>query len=964
MYFPWETYTYNTCFKPRKNLPFFSIFLMSSLRYSLPVALLIAFLPTQALASVSLSSLLSNPAWDDTLGEYIEVRNTGCSSVDISGYRLSDLSGKIYTLWSGTTIASHENKKFPYRETKIILNNTGDESVYLRSTTGVLIDSYSYSGTQRDDVILSMSLTDEVCSIPIVLTGSTSTSSWNLLTQSWMVVASTGSTNSTGTIIYTWSTLSWSSVYTGSTNTGSISIGDMISSGMSNIWILTDTGSLSPASWTMSDTGTSISPSGSWVTLSPPSSDIGSISSASGMTENLSGSLIDPVATSIGSDTNTWVVAPIDARGSNSWMLVNTEIISTWATVISSGSTSSPVVSLSGSTNSGILASYTETGLLSPMEIYYSDSSQDGKIDTLEIIYPYTLTGRVNMGTIALYSATGWLYSARVNTSTGYIVSGSLSGNILILHLLEWDIEKTTLKVNNTTTSELRLKSLWDLGYRSIGWQVSEDLLLTKSFDDYRRVYKKNIQSSDGLTTYAAMTSTGSSNTGIILSSSGWNVWSSGSIRIPVSFPDIILTLQSPTNATLSWEIFTCLTPDCRVNLTLEPIFSSGYAMRDYQCYFGTGETLTLDDDCNPNTIYFSTSWSLTIELVSKKDMIQKSRKVYWVDYRSTNSISPEIRSTSPTSPLRSPDTGKPRAILKIDGKWQDYYEKIGDYELNCHTATCSLNWTAEDSYDPEGSKVHWLWIYGPNDISTSRDPGTRKYGLWDHSMILRVVDSTWNYTEIWYIIHVLGPKPEEEKVKKEKISKSENREKKEKKILSEIRKKKKHKKMKMIFFSPPIVLLQGRTGEKISEDLYACRYKKTPLCSMNFSLSGTLKWYDYVWQLDGEEIFTGKNPKVWKLASGVYDVRVISYHAGSWAEVSRSDFTIRVSAEPKKAKKIKTKKPKFSKKIKIPKIIPEVQAKTQDAENPDVWGLGAWVVLFGSGILLWYIVKRRRRSL
>ena len=88
-------------------------------------------------------------------------------------------------------------------------------------------------------------------------------------------------------------------------------------------------------------------------------------------------------------------------------MLVNTEIISTGATVISSGSTSSPGVSLSGSTNSGILASYTETGLLSPMEMYYSDSSQDGKIDTLEIIYPYTLTGRVNTGSIALYSATG-----------------------------------------------------------------------------------------------------------------------------------------------------------------------------------------------------------------------------------------------------------------------------------------------------------------------------------------------------------------------------------------------------------------------------------------------------------------------------------------------------------------------------------------------------------------------------
>ena len=75
-------------------------------------------------------------------------------------------------------IASHENQRFLYRETKIVLNNTGNESVYLRSATGLLIDTYSYSGTQRDDVVLRISLIDEVCStLPQTLTGTTSTGS-------------------------------------------------------------------------------------------------------------------------------------------------------------------------------------------------------------------------------------------------------------------------------------------------------------------------------------------------------------------------------------------------------------------------------------------------------------------------------------------------------------------------------------------------------------------------------------------------------------------------------------------------------------------------------------------------------------------------------------------------------------------------------------------------------------------
>jgi hypothetical protein len=42
---------------------------------------------------------------------------------------------------------------------------------------------------------------------------------------------------------------------------------------------------------------------------------------------------------------------------------------------------------------------------------------------------------------------------------------------------------------------------------------------------------------------------------------------------------------------------------------------------------------------------------------------------------------------------------------------------------MNCYAFTCSLNFTAEKSYDPEGSQIHFLWIYGRNEIKTTKDP-------------------------------------------------------------------------------------------------------------------------------------------------------------------------------------------------------------------------------------------------
>ncbi len=822
-------------------------------RFFLSILLILAF-PLHIFATVNISSLLPNPLWDDTLGEYIELRNTGCSSVDISGYSLSDLSGKTYILPSGTNIDSHTNKSFPYSETKIALNNSGNESVYLKDKNWTLIDSYNYSGTQRDNVILSISLTDDTCSAP----PDTNTGT----------IDQTGSLTETGTLSSTGSV--------NQTNTWEISTGVLMGTGSA------DFSSGSTFTGTMTETGNILT--GSWVyTLSGVEISTGSISHSE--------------RTDTGSLLSSWTTS--------TW-LVDTGVIFTGSSITTP----------------------TETGALTPIEMYYSDSDTNGKIDTLEIIYPYSLSGTVSIDRIALSSNTWWLFSHRINTETGYILSWALSGNVLILHLLEWDIEKSSLKINNTTTSDLRLKSTDDLGFRSIGWQISEDFLLTKSFSEYKKVYRKSssqVPISGGVT-WDLETSTGTTEiswtgslTGSVLS------WSTAS-GAPLSwayfrFPEIVPTLQSPTNATLSWDTFTCSMSECRINITLEPLFSSGFLMREYLCYFSTGWELTPDTDCNPTTWYPSRSWSITIELREKAHTGNLATKILPIEWNVISTISPVN-----TLPPWAPDTGKPVAIMELDNKWKEYYFQDGDTSLICYTYTCSVNFTAEHSYDPEWSSISFLWIYGQNDIKVSKDPWGRKYGLWDHVITLRVIDSAGNYDQIDYHIHVVWPKPKE----KEEEKPTKTKKKKEKISASIEPEKKKYKKIKMAFFSPPTIVLQGRTGTKKSEELYICEYKKKKLCSMNFTLSGTTKWYEYAWQLDGEELHRGKNPKSWKLTPGNHTVTLLSYYKWWDGEISRTDFHIKVIPEPKKpkkAKKTKVKKPKKPKKTQSLSIIPEANA-------------------------------------
>jgi hypothetical protein len=130
------------------------------------------------------------------------------------------------------------------------------------------------------------------------------------------------------------------------------------------------------------------------------------------------------------------------------------------------------------------------------------------------------------------------------------------------------------------------------------------------------------------------------------------------------------------------------------------------------------------------------------------------------------------------------------------------------------------------------------------------------------------VIDTSGNYDEIRYIIHVLGPKPEEEKIKTKKIRDSSVTKTKE----SSKKKKKKNPK-KIDFFDPPIITLQNSKFTEM-DDRYLCR-TRTKTCSLNLTLSGAEKGIEYTWQYDDGDIVTSENPRSKIFAPGVYEIKV-----------------------------------------------------------------------------------------
>ncbi len=117
---------------------------------------------TPSPAHIVINEFMANPDGDDDAtmpnGEWIELFNSGGSSLDISGWRLYDAAGAFVPIipanvLGGSTTISSGGYLIVFRNSySFSLNNTTPETIGLYSGTNSdpLIDSVSYSGSIED----------------------------------------------------------------------------------------------------------------------------------------------------------------------------------------------------------------------------------------------------------------------------------------------------------------------------------------------------------------------------------------------------------------------------------------------------------------------------------------------------------------------------------------------------------------------------------------------------------------------------------------------------------------------------------------------------------------------------------------------------------------------------------------------------------------------------------------------
>lgn len=93
---------------------------------------------------IFISEWLPNPNGADTKTEFIELFNSGNTSVSLNGWSLKATGKKVFSL-GGRTIAAHGYLVLSRTETKLSLKNTG-ETISLYDANGRLADQSSYLG--------------------------------------------------------------------------------------------------------------------------------------------------------------------------------------------------------------------------------------------------------------------------------------------------------------------------------------------------------------------------------------------------------------------------------------------------------------------------------------------------------------------------------------------------------------------------------------------------------------------------------------------------------------------------------------------------------------------------------------------------------------------------------------------------------------------------------------------------
>jgi len=105
---------------------------------------------SQAYSSFQIVEVFPNTIDDKNL-EYIVIKNTSTGSLSLSWFILGDKS-KEYIIQDDESISPDETRLFWRPETKLILNNSNEE-VFLKTSTGYVVDYISYESSNKWEVL-------------------------------------------------------------------------------------------------------------------------------------------------------------------------------------------------------------------------------------------------------------------------------------------------------------------------------------------------------------------------------------------------------------------------------------------------------------------------------------------------------------------------------------------------------------------------------------------------------------------------------------------------------------------------------------------------------------------------------------------------------------------------------------------------------------------------------------------
>ena len=169
--------------------------------------LIYSFLFNEVFAWILFSELLPNTINDKDL-EYIELYNSWSTEHSLSWYILKDKAEKEFIFWSWNILWAFKFKKYYRKDTSILLNNIW-EDLFLYNNSWSLIDSFSYTWSEKWIVIkiINFNTWTKIYSWEILVetgvvenTWAVIFSSWNVLVDSWSIIL----LENTWTIVFSW----------------------------------------------------------------------------------------------------------------------------------------------------------------------------------------------------------------------------------------------------------------------------------------------------------------------------------------------------------------------------------------------------------------------------------------------------------------------------------------------------------------------------------------------------------------------------------------------------------------------------------------------------------------------------------------------------------------------------------------------------------------------------------------